>query len=209
MTRLAVFDLDGTLVDSVEDLALSVNHALAAVGLPPRTRAEVQGFIGEGARRLVERAVGGRADLVEPALAAWHAHYEVHCLDRTRPYPGVAEALSRATCRLAVLTNKPGPMARKILAGLGLLERFAEVVGGGEAPRKPDPAGLLGLVARAGVAPAEAVLVGDSVVDVETGRAAGVRVVAVTWGLVRPDALRAAGAAALVERAEQLDAFLT
>lgn len=208
MTRLAVFDLDGTLVDSVDDLAASVNHALAAVGLPPRTRAEVEGFVGEGARRLVERAVGGRAELVEPALAAWHLHYEAHCLDRTRVYPGVDAALARAARRLAVLTNKPGPLARKILAGLGLLDRFAEVVGGGEAPRKPDPAGLLGLVARAGAAPGDAVLIGDSVVDVETGRAAGVPVVAVAWGFVRPEALRAAGAAALVARAEELDAYL-
>jgi phosphoglycolate phosphatase len=209
VTGLAVLDLDGTLVDSVDDLAASVNHALAAVGLPPRSRAEVEGFVGEGARRLVERAVGGRADLVDPALLAWHDHYAAHCLDRTRPYPGIEAALARATRRLAVLTNKPGPMARKILAGLGLLERFAEVVGGGEAPRKPDPAGLLGIVARAGVAPADAVLIGDSVVDVETGRAAGVPVVAVTWGLVAADALRAAGAATLVSRAEQLDPYLT
>jgi phosphoglycolate phosphatase len=209
VTGLAVLDLDGTLVDSVDDLAASVNHALAAVGLPPRSRAEVEGYVGEGARRLVERAVGGRADLVDPALLAWHDHYAAHCLDRTRPYPGIEAALARATRRLAVLTNKPGPMARKILAGLGLLERFAEVVGGGEAPRKPDPAGLLGIVARAGVAPADAVLIGDSVVDVETGRAAGVPVVAVTWGLVAADALRAAGAATLVSRAEQLDPYLT
>jgi phosphoglycolate phosphatase len=208
VTRLAVFDLDGTLVDSVDDLAASVNHALASVGLPPRRRDEVEAFVGEGARRLVERAVGGRAELVDPALAAWHEHYEAHCLDRTRPYPGIEEALARARCPLAVLTNKPGPMARKILAGLGLLDRFAEVVGGGEAPRKPDPAGLLGLVARAGATPAASVLVGDSAVDVATGRAAGVRVVAVTWGLVRPDALRAAGATELVDRAEELDRYL-
>jgi len=208
LSRIAVFDLDGTLVDSVDDLAASVNHALAAVGLPPRARAEVEGFVGEGARRLVERAVGGRADLVDPALAAWHVHYESHCLDRTRAYPGIAAALARAKRTLAVLTNKPGPMARKILAGLGLLDRFAEVVGGGEAPRKPDPAGLLGLLARAGAAPGDAVLIGDSLVDLETGRAAGVPVVAVTWGLVRPGALRAAGAAVLVDRAEELDPYL-
>jgi phosphoglycolate phosphatase len=164
--------------------------------------------VGEGARRLLERAVGGRGDLIDPALAAWHVLYESHCLDRTRAYPGVEAALARARCRLAVLTNKPGPLARKILAGLGLLGRFAEVVGGGEAPRKPDPAGLLGLLARAGAAPGEAVLVGDSPVDLETGRAAGVPVVAVTWGLVSPGLLRAAGATALVDRAEDLDPYL-
>lgn len=208
MSRLAVFDLDGTLVDSVDDLAASVNHALAAVGLPPRTRAEVEGFVGEGARRLLERAVGSHADLVEPALAAWHVHYAAHCLDRTRVYPGLEAALAGAGRPLAVLTNKPGPLARTILAGLGLLPRFREVVGGGEAPRKPDPAGLLGLLARAGAAPAASVLIGDSPVDVATGRAAGVPVVAVTWGLVRPEALRAAGATVLVDRPEQLAPYL-
>jgi phosphoglycolate phosphatase len=208
VTRLAIFDLDGTLVDSVDDLAASVNHALASVGLPQRTRAEIESFVGEGARRLLERAVGARPELVEPALSAWHAHYDVHCLDRTRAYPGVEAALARARCGLAVLTNKPAPQARKILAGLGLLARFAEVIGGGEAPRKPDPAGLLGIVARAGVAPDDAVLVGDSAVDLETGRAAGVPVLSVTWGLVRAEALRAAGAATLVDRPEDLDPYL-
>jgi len=202
VSRLAVFDLDGTLVDSVADLAASVNHALDAVGLPGRSLEEVRGFVGEGARRLLERAVAPRDDLLDPALAAWQAHYEVHLLDRTRPYPGVEAALAAAGRTLAVLTNKPGPMARRILDGLGLSRRFAEVVGGGEAPRKPDPAGLLALAARLGASREETVFVGDSAVDVATGRAAGVKVIGVTWGLgPRADL---AGADVLVERAEDL-----
>jgi phosphoglycolate phosphatase len=204
VSRLAVFDLDGTLVDSVDDLAVSVNHALAAVGLPPRTRAEIQGFVGEGARVLLERAVAPRLELLEPALAAWRVHYEAHCLDRTVAYPGVPELLARAARPLAVLTNKPGPLARKILDGLGLGRRFTEVVGGGEAPRKPDPAGLLGLLARAGAAPRDAVLIGDSHVDVATGLAAGVPVVAVTWGFGTREVLTRAGATAFAERADEL-----
>jgi phosphoglycolate phosphatase len=206
VSRLAVFDLDGTLVDSAEDIAASVNHALAAVGLPLRTLAEVRGFVGEGARKLLERAVGDRQDLVEPALRAWEAHYAEHALDRTRPYPGIVEELARAGRTLAVLTNKPGPAARQIVEGLGLAPRFAEVVGGGEAPRKPDPTGLLAMMARLGATAEETVVVGDSAVDVATGRNARVAVVAVTWGFGRREDL--AGADVLVDRASELGAFL-
>lgn len=204
MARLAVFDLDGTLVDSLGDLHASVNHALAAVGLPPRGLDEVRGFVGEGARMLLTRAVGPRGDLLDPALAAWRAHYDVHCLDRTRPYPGIEALLAGAGRMLAVHTNKPGAMARKILAGLGLLPRFLAVVGGDEAPRKPDPAGLLGIMARAGAAPAETVFVGDSRHDLATARAAGVPCVLVTWGLSSRDDLARAGAETLVDRAAEL-----
>ncbi len=206
--RLTIFDLDGTLVDSVDDLAASVNHALARVGLPARGREEVRGFIGDGARMLLSRAVGARPDLLEPALAAWRAHYGEHLLDRTRPYPGVPEVLAGAGRPLAVLTNKPAPMARRILDGLGLAPRFFAVVGGGDAPAKPDPAGARALLARAGVRPEDAVLVGDSPVDAQTARAAGMEFVAVTWGLVPREELLRAGAAVLVDGAEELAPFL-
>jgi phosphoglycolate phosphatase len=204
MARLAVFDLDGTLVDSLDDLHASVSHALATVGLPPRTRAEVRGYVGEGARVLLARAVAPQDELLEPALAAWRRHYETHCLDRTVAYPDIPALLAGAGRVLAVHTNKPGAMARKILAGLGLLPRFAEVVGGDDAPRKPDPAGLLGIMARTGATSAETVFVGDSRHDVETARAAGVEVVAVTWGLGSRADLVAAGATRFVERTSDL-----
>ena len=164
MTRLAVFDLDGTLVDSVDDLHASVNHA----------------------------------------LAAWRPHYEAHCLDRTVPYPGIGPLLAGAGRTLAVLTNKPGGMARKILDGLGLLQRFAVVLGGDEAPRKPDPTGLLEIMARVGATPAETVFVGDSRHDVETARRAGVAAVAVTWGLASREELVRAGATAFAQSAAEL-----
>ncbi len=204
MTRLAVFDLDGTLVDSLDDLHASVTHALRAVGLPPRTREEVRGFVGEGARILLARAVEPRGELVERALAAWRAHYEAHCLDRTRPYPGIDALLAGAGRALAVHTNKPGAMARKILAGLGLLPRFAAVLGGDEAARKPDPMGLLEIMARIGAAPGDTVLVGDSRHDVAAARAAGVAMVAVTWGLSSRADLAEAGATAFADTAADL-----
>jgi phosphoglycolate phosphatase len=208
LTRLAIFDLDGTLVDSVDDLAASVNHALAAVELPPRTRDEIRSFVGNGARVLLERSVGERRDLLGPALAAWRAHYEEHLLVRTRPYPGIAGALARAGRPLAVLTNKPGPMARRILEGLGLARHFAAVLGGGEAPPKPDPSGAHVLLERAGARPEDAVLVGDSPVDAETAQNAGIAFVGVTWGLVPRSELVRAGAVTLVDRAEELTPWL-
>lgn len=204
MTRLAIFDLDGTLVDSMEDLSASVNHALGAVGLPPRTLDEIRGFVGEGARRLVARAVAPRDELLEPALAAWWAHYEAHCLDRTRPYPGIGALLAGSGRALAVHTNKPGKLARKILEGLGLLPRFAVVVGGDDAPRKPDPTGVQLILARVGATAEETVFVGDSLVDLATARAAGVRMVAVSWGFTSRAALVGGGATEVVGDASEL-----
>jgi phosphoglycolate phosphatase len=208
MPRLAVFDLDGTLVDSVDDLHASVSHALHHVGLPPRTLEEVRGFVGEGARVLLTRAVAPHVELVEPALAAWRVHYEAHCLDRTRPYPGIDALLAGAGRALAVHTNKPGAMARKILAGLGLLPPFVAVVGGDEAPRKPDPTGLLEIMLRVGATPGETVLIGDSRHDVAAARAAGVAMVAVTWGLSSRADLAQAGATVLADHAADLAPWL-
>ncbi|MBL0277317.1 MAG: HAD-IA family hydrolase [Anaeromyxobacter sp.] len=208
MTRLAILDLDGTLLDTLDDLAASVNAALAAVGRPARSRAEIESYVGEGARLLLERAVAPHQELAAPALAAWWRHYDLHCLDRTRPFPGIPELLTRSGRLLAVHTNKPGRVARRILAGLGLLDRFALVTGGDEAPRKPDPGGTLELMRRLGARPEETVFIGDSPTDVRTARQAGVPMVAVTWGF-RPRAeLRAAGAVRLVDRVAELRPWL-
>ncbi|WP_242345748.1 HAD-IA family hydrolase [Anaeromyxobacter terrae] len=208
MTRLAILDLDGTLVDSIDDLAASVNHALAALGLPSRGRDEIRGFVGEGARLLLARAIAPRDELLEPALALWRDHYEAHCLDRTRLYPGLDAALAGAGRALAVHTNKPGAMARKILSGLGVADRFVAIVGGDDAPRKPDPTGSLEIMAEHGAAPGDTVFVGDSRVDVATARAAGVALVAVTWGLGSRAELAAAGATAFVDDAAELVPYL-
>jgi phosphoglycolate phosphatase len=207
--RAAILDLDGTLLDTLGDLAASVNAALASVGLSPRSETEVRAFVGEGARRLLERAVAPHEDLLEPALAAWWRHYEVHCLDRTRPFPGIPAVLAGARRVLAVHTNKPGALARRILDGLGLLGRFAVVLGGDEAPKKPDPTGTLEILARIGATPADAVLVGDSRVDLDTARAAGIAHVAVTWGFsTRADLLRA-GASTFAESPADLVPYLS
>jgi phosphoglycolate phosphatase len=206
--RLAIFDLDGTLVDSRVDLWRAVNHAMRVVDLPERTLEEVTSFIGEGAAKLVERAVSPRLDLRDLALAAWREHYQEHLLDNTVLFPGLAEILARADFDLAVHTNKPGDMARKILVGLGVDSRFAEVVGGDEAPRKPHPGGTRAILERRGVAASDAVLVGDSLVDLETARAVPVRFVAVGWGLVPSEALARAGAVAIARSPSELASAL-
>jgi len=208
VTRLAILDLDGTLLDTLDDLAAAVNAALEEVGRPRRSRREIESFVGEGARRLLERAVAPHQELLAPALAAWWRHYDDHCLDRTRPFPGIPHLLTRSGRRLAVHTNKPGKVARRILAGLGLLDRFAIVTGGDEAPRKPHPAGTFDIMRRLSARPEETVFIGDSPIDVRTARQAGVTMVAVTWGF-RPRAeVVAAGAVHVVDRVAQLGPWL-
>jgi phosphoglycolate phosphatase len=185
--RLVVFDLDGTLVDSVEDLARAVNAALAQLGArAPLEIESVRRFIGDGARRLMERSVAAARlpVTVDVALPVFVDRYRAHLLETTRLYPGVLETLDALRDRrLAVLTNKPGEMSRAILAGLGVAERFERIWGGGDVPRpKPDPEGLLRLMRECGVGPADTVVVGDSAVDIETARAVAARSVGVTYG---------------------------
>jgi phosphoglycolate phosphatase len=202
--KLAVFDLDGTLVDSRQDLYLAVAYALSELGLPQRSQEEVVSFVGDGAVTLISRAIAPREHLLETAVALWREHYSRHLLDHTRLYPGIAAVLGSARIPLAVHTNKPGAMARKILDGLGVLSRFVDVVGGDEAARKPDPSGLLGICVRAGVEPEDTVLIGDSLIDRSTAVAAGVRFVPVSWGFVPMAKLAAGGAQGFVADAAGL-----
>jgi phosphoglycolate phosphatase len=191
--RAVIYDLDGTLIDSRADLADSVNAMLARMGLPQHAPAVIFGFIGEGAERLIRRSLAPRHDdRYEEAAPIWREEYARRLLARTCLYDGVDELLRRAPAARAVLTNKPGGFAREILAGLGIAQAFRAVLGGDEAPRKPAPDGLLRLCARLDVQPAEALFVGDSAIDLATGRAAGVRVCAGTWGLGERAALAAA-----------------
>jgi phosphoglycolate phosphatase len=189
-----VFDLDGTLVDSAADLCAAVNGMLQrlAPGTPPLPEADVRAFVGEGARLLVARSLAraGRAEQPEDALPVFLECYRARLLDRTRPYPGVPETLEAlAGHTLAVLTNKPGDLSRAIVEGLGLGGRFARVYGSGDLPRKPDPAGLVRIMSETGFDAASTVMVGDSAVDVLTGRAAGVLTVGVSYGFA-PGSLR-------------------
>jgi len=186
--RLVVFDLDGTLIDSSQDLAAAVNRALrrAAPDAPGLPEEVVRTFIGSGARVLITRSVAeaGLPQSVDDVLALFLEEYRRGLLDATRLYPGTEDALSRLRDRrLAVLTNKPGDMSRAILEGLGVADRFFRIYGAGDVEaRKPDPGGLRRIAAEAGVDPQAAVMVGDSGIDVQTGRAAGALTAGVTYG---------------------------
>ena len=176
----ALFDLDGTLVDSRDDLVRAVNLARRDFALPPRPAGEIVACIGDGVRALIERAVPERPELWDALVARQREHYQRHLLDQTRPYPGVVEALERlaaAGWRLGVVTNKPGVFARRILAGLGLDRYLGAVVGGEDAPTlKPDPGPLHAAAALlGGVLDAGDWMVGDHATDLEAGARAGVR----------------------------------
>jgi len=202
------FDLDGTLIDSRADLAAATNHVLASFALPSIALESVYELVGEGARRLVERALGPRhAGFVDEGVVRFLAYYEEHLLDATRPYPGVGEmlaALADAGATLSVLTNKPARFGRTILSGLGLASRFLDVVGGDTLPsRKPDPAGLDYLRGLTRTPRDRLLLVGDSPVDLATAVAAGSAFCGVGWGLV-PAALRAANPERMIEAPDEL-----
>jgi phosphoglycolate phosphatase len=206
------FDLDGTLIDSRADLVDAVNHVLGTLGLPPEVPETLYGYVGDGARVLVQRALGvAHQDRIDAAVGTFMRYYGDHLLDRTLPYPGIEEALAAlGTCGVAVsvLTNKPEAMSRAILEGLGLASQFVDVVGGDTLPvRKPDPAGLERLRGATSTPRERMLLVGDSAIDVRTARAGGVAVCGVTWGLATA-ALVAAAPDHLVAHPRELVALV-
>ena len=185
--RVLIFDLDGTLIDSKLDLALSVNAALVHVGREPVAHERIYGYVGNGAPTLLRRALGeGMSDAdVERALAYFLDYYRAHMLDNTVAYPGVREGLEQLAGRqMAVLTNKPVRFSKAILEGLNLARYFSYVYGGNSFERKkPDPMGAQVLLRDLDAAPKEAMLVGDSEVDIQTARNAGTWACGVTYGL--------------------------
>ena len=202
--KLLVFDLDGTLIDSAQDLCNSVNATLNHFGHAALNDTEIAGFIGDGALMLVRRgfakASGGPVDedFLQTAFLFFLDYYRLHKLDFTYAYAGVVEALAAlkdlhdqptSQRAMAVLTNKPVRPARDICAALGLAPYFMQIYGGNSfASKKPNPEGLLALMAEAGAAPEETVLIGDSQVDVLTARNAGAWAIGCTFGLA-PESL--------------------
>ena len=184
--RLIAFDLDGTLIDSRRDLADSANQLLGELGAAPLPVDAIGRMVGEGARVLVQRALTA-AGLSETADAVprFLAIYDTRLLNHTGLYDGVAEAvrLAHAHAHVAVLTNKPTRPSERILDALGIRDLFEEVIGGDNAlGRKPDPAGLLGLMSRSGAHAARTLMVGDSAIDHETARRASVRCCLTAYG---------------------------
>ena len=181
-----IFDLDGTLIDSKQDLIRSVNAMLEKMGREKLHEDTISGYIGHGAPKLVARALGDEASAAEreQALKFFLAHYEEHKLDSTRPYPGVAEGLEELRpFPMAVLTNKPVRVSRRIVEGLGLAKYFRAVYGGNSfETKKPDPLGARKILEELGATAGETMMVGDSEVDVQTARNAGTLAAAVNYG---------------------------
>ena len=194
---LVIFDLDGTLVDTAPDIAGALAAALAPLGVATPPLAVVKEMVGDGARQLIRRALA-RAG-VEGDLDALHAtflaHYRAHDSERSAVYPGILEALAAlhaAGVASAVLTNKPGDIARRLLGELALADRFVATIGDGDGfARKPDPAAALSLIAGARTQPARTAVVGDGLPDVRMARALGARAIAATWGYTAADRLAA------------------
>ena len=184
--RALIFDLDGTLIDSKRDLIRSVNAMLAEMGRETLNEDTISGYIGHGAPQLVGRALGNGASEAERARALkfFLAYYEDHKMDSTCAYPGVAEALEELRgFPMAILTNKPVRVSMRILEELGLAKYFRAVYGGNSVEtKKPDPLGARRILGELGASPDEAILVGDSEVDVQTARNVGTLAAAVNYG---------------------------
>jgi phosphoglycolate phosphatase len=186
--RTVIFDLDGTLIDSKRDLIHSVNAMLHEMGRQNLAEETISGYIGHGAPLLVARALGGGATKNERARALefFLAHYEEHKLDSTCAYPGVEETLAqlqRKNLSMAVLTNKPVGISVRLLDALGLTTYFRAIYGGNSfETKKPDPLGANMILGEFGAAPPQAMVIGDSEVDVQTARNAGTMAAAVNYG---------------------------
>lgn len=208
-TRAVIFDLDGTLVDSLDDIVVHLSSALADHGLPPRSRDEVREWVGYGSEHLIIRAAP-HPEMVADLLARFRVHYRARPVVHTRMFDGMAEVLDAIAPgrKLAVLSNKPHDLTVSIADALLTRWPFAVVAGQRAGrPHKPDPAALLDVATELAIDPRECVLVGDSEVDVATAKAAGVRVVAVTWGMRALDVIVAAGPDFLVHTRAELAAL--
>lgn len=193
---LIVFDLDGTLFNTLGDLAVAVNYALHHFGLPEHSEDRVRSFIGNGSMKLIERSMGEAAKpenmartgiTVEKVHKVYSDFYWEHCTERTLPNPGVVEFLRTNPTRVAMLTNKPERPAIKILEHFQLRDRFAFLLCGDTTPeRKPNPAGLLKIMEMAGVTPEQTVMVGDDQPDILASRNAGVDCVTLFCGFGKP-----------------------
>lgn len=209
-----IFDLDGTLVDSLRGIATSLNLALADHGRPTHPEAAVRRFIGNGARELVTKAFGpGATESELDALeASFKAHYSANWATGTDVFPGVPDMLKRQAAaghRLGVLSNKPHDFTVEIVVRLFPEIAFDAVLGQRpEVPRKPDPAGALEIASIFGLSPAACVIIGDSTMDLETGARAGMHTVAVTWGYHDAGALLGARPDVVADSLDDLERML-
>ena len=211
MIKACIFDLDGTLVNSLTDLQNAVNTVLQKHQYPTVTQAQMKQMVGNGIRKLVERALPNGSD-VDRCLEEFTIEYRLHCVDYTRPYPGIQEllrALKQKGFQLAVISNKADPLVKQIVGTLFPAQQFDFVAGmkEGIAP-KPDPSALLAVCKAFGLSPESCVMIGDSNVDMMTARNAKMLGFGVTWGFRSREELAQNGATALFDTAEQLQSAL-
>ena len=208
-----IFDLDGTLLDTLQDLAAAVNYALNQQGYPPRTAQEVCRFVGNGVEKLMRRAVpaGLPEERIMAVLAVFKDYYALHNNDATAPYPGIEALLDHLKARgvrMAIVSNKNDPNV-KALARLYFPTTISMAVGeGGGVRAKPCPDTVLHVMNTWGCDPSRVLYVGDSDVDIQTARNAGVDCASVCWGFRPEQELRAAGATLLVHTAQELEAVV-
>ncbi len=209
MRKTLLFDLDGTVLNTIEDLTDSVNATLTAFTHPTRTLPEIASFVGNGVPMLLLRAFpeGSSDEELRRAFDFMMAHYAAHSRDKTRPYAGIPELLSRLKSegyKLALLSNKRDPLV-KPLCDHYFPDIFTAVLGQREGvPRKPAPDAVFELLMRIGSTPSDAVYIGDSDVDIVTGHHAGIPAIGVLWGLRDEACLRNAGAVWLARSADEL-----
>ncbi len=201
--RGILFDLDGTLTNTLQDIGEAMNRALRLHGLPEWPLDAYRNLVGNGAKVLAQRAVRERQDLAEAVLADYQAWYQDHALVHTRPYPGIPELLGELQRRgypLCVLSNKPDADTRNVVAHFFPEIAFARVRGQVPGvPVKPNPAAALRMAAELGIAPGDFLYLGDTWVDVTCAREAGMHPIGVLWGFREAEELRKAGAERLLE----------
>ena len=211
--RLALFDMDGTVLDTLQDLADATNTVMRMHGYPTHSVEAVRQFVGNGARVLMEKAMpeGATAEAIDTVLGDFKEYYGKHSADATKPYDGVPAclaALRAAGVRTAVVSNKPD-FAVKVLAEQYFAGLFDMAIGDREGVRKkPAPDSVFEVMHALGVTPAEAVYIGDSDVDVQTAQNAGIDGIFVDWGFRTPEVLRSLGAEIVVSTPEQVEALI-
>ena len=211
MHKLCIFDLDGTLTDTLESLTYSVNLTLQELGADPITDEQCKAFVGSGARRLIERsleAAGVDLERIEEAMEIYGRVFKKFCTYHVAPYEGITEllyALRERGIQLAVLSNKPHLQTVDVVEMFFEENLFSHVQGQKEGiPRKPDPTAALMIAEKFGVTPEECVYIGDSDVDMKTGTAAGMTTIGVAWGFRTKDVLLENGADYIAERADEI-----
>lgn len=204
---LLIFDLDGTLVDTRQDLTNSVNYVRKIFGLSELPLAEVMRYVGDGVHKLMERSLQSEdPGMIEDAIQIFARHYREHCLDFSTLYEGAREVLDHFRAKkMAVISNKPDEFTLAILKGLGVDHYFNIILGGDSQPElKPSPAPILHILKELAAPPERAVIIGDGTTDIESGKRAGVHTCAVTYGYRSRVALAPAKPEFMIESLREL-----